>query len=325
MTGSPVNAVRMFNATIVVLVIIAGFSCRGSTAVHDDTQLASRLLERFETVFGADPSVASMAEGDTLPADVKVFRTAFALLHGSVEVLRTGAATRLMTTAKRVFVAARDFRPPIGLGGIRSQFCYVVMLHDRNAFDLRAYPVQQVNSSESAPLLTWSAQLHEFGETDPRPTVLYAFQLANYIVLCNDVQNTRFVAGQLASTAPVIDQLSVLPDSAAFVQHGLWGSRRYERSAPAVNQEAAGTTEIADDARSLAFAFDTSENAGVLTLLTTNNGQRTANNLNALSRLPRLNERRPGLWEAEIPLTGDDLSAERVMVIMGLFGFGLYL
>jgi hypothetical protein len=55
-------------------------------------------------------------------------------------------------------------------------------------------------SAPGPPVWTWSADLGEFGEGDPRSSSLYATQMAeSYILVSNSLEELETVSGQLTS------------------------------------------------------------------------------------------------------------------------------
>src|SRR4030095_6208315 len=87
------------------------------------------------------------------------------------------------------------------LGAVRSQRCYVLVLGKGNAFDIRTHVSGvSVAVAAGAPVWNWTADLQEFGEGDPKASLLYTSQIGSaYLLLSNDLGALQEVAQALTT------------------------------------------------------------------------------------------------------------------------------
>jgi hypothetical protein len=310
------------NSVLPVLLAILCSGCSKAATSPRESSANAVLLQQFETVFNSSANLLSDSRSSRSLSkrDANTLRIPFAYLIGAFDSLGSGATADVLANAEVVLVGAKDFRPPAGLGGVRSRSCYVVVLRNGNKFDFRKYfhqsPVPLAGEISS---WNWSAKLGEFGEGDPRASSLYAAQIAQaYVLVANDLEEFQIVAKGLASPPQSLGG----NEWASLVQHEVWGYRRYRRT-EASHITAAGMTDITSTAEALIFFLDGDKKKGVLQLLASDGS--TAEKLNAKGKLPSLRPIRSGVWETTIPLTGDGTTSERIGATMWLFGFGLYL
>ena len=322
------SAIRMIYAAPVLFLLLCSGWAKDSGA--SQSSVASTLVQQFETVFYSKADLLS-GSGSYLnlsKTDANALRVPFAYLLGALDSLENGASADVLANTEAVLVGAKDFRPPAGLGGVHSQSCYVLVLRGSSALDFHKYFHQSASvSAAGKPVWNWSAKLGEFGEKDPRPSSLYATQVTQlYALVCNDAAELHALAERLSS--PDRDSqdpsASGMRDWPSFSQHDVWGYRRYRHTGIA-NRDAAGMTNVTPGAEALIFFLVPAKKAGVLQLLNSPTDQRTASNMNAAGRLPPLRSVSSGVWETTIQLSGDQGTSERMVALMWLFGFGLYL
>jgi hypothetical protein len=284
---------------------------------------ASALFGRFETVFY---SKATLLSGSVSKQGAAAAGLPFTYLQGALNALGNNTSADIFASSEAVLVGARDFRPPSGLGSVRSQSCYVVVLRDRNTFDLRKYIHQSPTAVENGTTVwNWSAKLGEFGEGDPRPSSLYATQIKqDYVLVSNDLGELRKIADVLSLKEDDAKGLSSIRDWASISRHDVWGYRRY-RQEGIVDRKAAGMTDVTPGAEALAFFFDSGDKSGVLQLFCSPADDSTASKMNEASGLPPFRQVRLGVWQSKISLVVDVTVSEQLFGTMGLFGFGVYL
>jgi hypothetical protein len=302
-------------ATIAAAVMMLA-SCRASI-VSNEIAITSRLLERFESAFVADPSFV-LRDGQTALSDITVLGSPFALLFGAFEALKPGLALESTKAASRFFVGARNFTPPRGLGTVRSERCYVIVFRDKKAIDLSKYAVKPNGAVNEHNLLTWTATLHEYGEAEPKPTVMHAFHSGSFLTVCNDRPSAEFLARD--NFKPSSDRTLLVDER--VMQAPLWAYRRYDRTT-SPGLDSAGAAEIAQDAKALSLVVGQSLAEVTLTATTVSDAGTTAERLNATGKLPTLRRERPGTWTTVIRFSGDEQSLERALVLLYLFGFGI--
>ena len=72
-----------------------------------------------------------------LPAkNANSLRIPFSDLIGGLQSLGDQVPVEVFDAADAVFVGAKNFQSPNGLGGVRSQFCFVVAFRDGSQFDI---------------------------------------------------------------------------------------------------------------------------------------------------------------------------------------------
>ena len=313
---------------LVSIVVVAG---RASATPDRERPVASVLFERFETVFysKSDLLSASQPYHQVSTQEANYLRFPFAYLSKGLDSAGKQISAEMLESAAAVFVGARDFQPPKGLGGVRSQRCYVVILGDHNAFQLQKYFHQAPQSSAAgSPVWKWSAKLGEFGEGDPKPSSLYSTQIGqSYVLVSNDLSELQTTADRLSSSNQDALVLAGIREWDTVRQHDIWGYRRYRHSG-ITDPVAAGMSDVTPAAESLIFFVDADKKVGVLRLLASDNS--TADKINsamasARSVFPPLKTSGGGASETMIPFAGDEATSERMFMVMGLFGFGIYL
>jgi hypothetical protein len=313
--------------TVVLMICAKSFA-----ASSHDSIAASALFDRFEVVFYAKSDIVSAPSTPKGFSDLEfsIFHYPFALLPGALHSLGEVAFSEIFKGSDAILIGAKGFRAPEGtegLGQVRSNFCYVIILKKNSGVQLRKYFTESESPSASAgsPVWHWSAKLNEFGRDDPRPSSLYFTQVSEtYLLVSNDLSNFQDIVGRLASSDQDLQALHHVRDWSSLEGHQFWGYRRY-RHADIVNSAAAGTSEVTPGAEALSFFLDFDKRTGVLHLFTSTTDEGTAAKMNARTTLPKFKRDSPGIWEASTRLAGNQDSAEQMFGVMYLFGFGVYL
>lgn len=315
-----------------VLHILLGIALLGCNRVQPDKtnepRVAAALFEQFETVAYSKATLLSDSRGYyRLPEQVRnPLRLPFYLFLSGLDSLGSQARAEVLGSANAVLVGAKDFRPPEGLGPVHSQNCYVVALRRRSAFDLGKYFRQaSVASAAGAPVWNWSAKVGEFGEHAPRPTSFYAAQIGqSYLLVSNNLEELKAIAGRLASPNPDTRILGEIRDWGIVSEHEVWGYRRY-RHADVIDRTAAGMAYVTPEAQALIFMFDREKNSFTLRLFCVPGQERTTANINATGLFGRLHWLSEGVSERTVPLAGDLETLERLGAVMSMLGFGAYI
>jgi hypothetical protein len=236
-------------------------------------------------------------------------------------VLGKPASDEILRNTDAVLVGAKDFRPPAGrtgLGDVQSRFCYIVVLAGRSTFDLgKIANKSAVVSSAGTSTLKWSG---EGTEGHPETHPFYATQVTqSYVLISNNLDDLHAMSAKL-SASNAIPILSGIREWESISHHEVWGYRRYRHDEE--NKAAAGTSEVLPDAQALVFFLDLKQRAGVVRLFSPTTG--TAEKIDGTRMLPPFKDAGTGTWETTIPLSGDAASGERMVRVMGLFGFGVY-
>jgi hypothetical protein len=318
-----VSCNKLYILTVFMLLVCG----QGRADANPTSIAASALFDRFETVLYAKRDiVASAGTYNGLSAmETATLHYPFWLLPEALDSLGKQAAAEILRNSEAVLVGAKDFRAPAGLGEVRSQVCYVVILNKEGAFKLRNYFTKVPSASAAgSPVWNWSAKLGEFGRDDPKPSSLYATQIAHaYLLVSNNLKELQAVAGRLAASNQDLEPLTRLRDWESISQHPLWGYRRY-RHTEVVNPVAAGMSDVTRGAEAIMFFADFEKKVGVLSLLSSVTDEGTPAKINAKAVLPPFKPRGPGVWETVTMFSGDEDSFERMFAVMYLFGFGTY-
>lgn len=318
-------SLRLGFAVALLCICLAGCSggVQGSNA---KLRAASVLFDEFETIFYSDASSLS-ARYNQLPGQAASFlRIPFAYLTGGLDSLGGRAAEGILAAADGVLVGAKDFRAPTGLGGVESTFCYVVVLKKPGSLNIltlvKRSPATRVIG---APVWVWETPPQE---GHPQPFTFYMTEVArSYVLVSNSSEQLRAISGRLSSSTGGRNVPVGVPEWREVSRHAYWGYRRYRQVASA-NRDASGLSNVTSTARDLIFLVDFKEKRGLLRLLASDAS--TADKLNSAPMdpsmaLPPLRRSAPGVWEAAFPFTGRLQTEDRMFVVMGLFGFGIYL
>jgi len=317
-----------------IFILLACLLCscdRSAADTNRESRAAAALFGDFETVFYSKPHLLSSSDTyDQLSKlETSNLRFPFSYLQGALDALAGQFPTDTLASSEAVLVGAKDFQPPKGLGPVRSQRCYVVVLGKRGAPDLRkTFNYDPVASAAGAPVWNWGAKLGEFGEGDLRTSSLYAVVVANsYLLVSNNLAELQSVADKLASVTDDSSRtLSGIRQWESVSRHEFWGYRRYRHTGVA-DRMAAGMADVTPSAEALIFFLDSNKKS-VLRLLASDD--RTAEKMNAgISKAgvgwPPLKASGARAWETAISFSGDEQSAERTFIVVGLFGFPVYL
>jgi len=300
--------------------------CTKSAAAADQGRAISVLTEEFETVFHAKADLLTGSGGyRRLPGPAaNALRAPFVNLLWGLGALDPQASGEILRNADAVLVGAKDFRPPTGptgLGAVQSRFCYLIVLRNQSTFELNGFASKFAGMFPAgASTWKWSARPTE---GHPEPYALYATQVAgSYVLISNDVEALRATTTKLSSANNASSPLSGSRDWEHMSQHELWGYRRYQHY-EGVNKAAAGTSEVMADAESLAFYVDLRQRRGLVRVHSSTGG--TPDKMNKRRMLPPFRAVGSAVWQATIPLAEAQTVGERMHVVMGLFGFGVYL
>jgi len=311
---------------LLTLLALLFWGCNQSAAeAGHELRAASALFGRFETVFYAKGSIVSNSGlHGPVAKDADELRLPFFELQEALKSLGGDTSREVMTNSEGVFVGAKSFRSPSGLGPVRSERCYIMILKGGEIDLYKRFPQSPAGSVAGASIWSWSAKLGEFGEDDPRPSSFYATQIAgSYLLLSNNLEDLQATAKGLIWSENPETILTGIRDWEMVRQHEVWGYRRY-RHTGVVDAEAAGMSWVTPGAEALVFFVDFEEKISVMRLSSSGRNEDAAAKMNATAKLPPLKPEGGGVWETRIPLTGDEGSFERLANVMDCFGFGVY-
>lgn len=319
---------------LTILGAILCLGCDTSTAqANVESRAASVLFQQFETVFRAPADFLSSYPGSyrgISDKEINIIRGSpvFWYLLGGLEGLGKGVSSEILKSSSAVLMGAKNFRgPERGIGPVRSQVCYVVLLSNENRVDFRKYfRTAPEKPTAGRQIFEWSTKMGEFGDENPeKPTSLYATQVGSiFLLVSNRKEDVSSVAQALESSKENTESFSNVREWEKVSQHQFWGYRLYRHAALSDrDRHAAGMTDVTASAKALIFLVDFERKICAVRLLTAPNGGRTAVNINALNVLPRFKLLEPGVWQSRY-LFGDEYTEERTLFVMSLFGFGMY-
>jgi len=289
--------------------------------MNHEYRAAAVLFDGFETVFYSKVPLPS-SSGKLPQQDGEVMDAPFAYLIESVKAAGEHAAGGMLAGSEAILVGAKDFRAPEGLGGVQSRFCYIVVLSQQNKFDFAKQFKGPRESLEGLEVWKWQAPLFEEA---PSTATIYAAQIEGvYLVVSNSLSELQSVSLRLKRPAGESQTLRSLRGWQSINRGEFWAYRRYRRS-QAADQVAAGMVGIPQDAEALVFSVDLEKRVAVLRLLGPAGSEAGRKSITINSAMPALDPRELGAWEARIAMFGDEQTVKRLFVVMGMFGFGVYL
>lgn len=325
---------RIMQTRSMALCVVCSFiACGPSVArtANTESRAASALYREFETVlYSKSQLLSDPGRLDHLSKlEASNLRYPFSYLEIALDSLPSQSSTSVLANSGSVLLGAKDFLSPKGLGPVRSQRCYVVVLAKRGTPDFRKmFSYSPVAHAAGAPVWNWAAKIGEFGEGDTRPSSIYGAVIANsYLLVCNNLTELQSLADRLvSSTDESARSLSRIRDWDEVSRHDFWCYRRYRHTGIS-DRSAAGMDEVTPSAEALIFFLD-SDKMGVLQLDASDST--TATRINASMAKtniswPPLRPSASAIWTTAITFSGDERSADRIFIVMGLFGFAVYL
>jgi hypothetical protein len=306
--------------------IILSFVFTGCVWGESDTgqlRVVSLLADQFETVFHAEPGLLASAHGwgQLSPRSANSLRVPFADLIWSLDPFGKESLGDLFGNADAVLVGARNFQPPSGLGGARSQLCYVVILRNANTFDLSHVMSKSALASSTANgVWKWSMKPTEGQQGDQ---LFFATQIGHaYVVISNGDASLQVISAGLIAANEAVPIAPGLQAWESLHEHDFWGYRQCLPSETANGGEEAIPGCISTT-KSLYFFADAARQVGVLRLIAPDDT--AAQTINAKGKLPLLKQDKSGVWESSFLLPGNETSSEQVFDTLALFGFAVYL
>jgi hypothetical protein len=295
----------------------------GASAETNQTHAAAVLFENFETIFHTTPDLISDSRGDSADPFTK---QPFVYLRIGLEAVDKQLTAKVLAESEAVLIGTKDYHAPIGLGGVRSTRCYIIVLQGDSTFKLsRYFKKAAVASAEGAPVWNWSAALEEFGESDPRPSGLFATQIAqSYILVSNDLDELQHDSVRLMSVGNDAQVFAGIREWNDVSQHEFWGYRRYKHDRPRTGMDRLfGTDQITPQAEATILYVDLKKGSGVVRLLSSSADDATASKINATGRITPLKPAGEKVWEAVFPLAEVGPFPESAVWVMWLFGWGV--
>lgn len=320
--------------TLVVLFSLPFGGCGGAVASPgSELRASSALFREFETVVYAKASLfPGIGEHKGLSGwAANNLLDPFNYLKAGLRQLGTDMPSEVLRNGDSVFLGAKEFSPPDGLGPVHSRRCYVVVLSGDHDVDLRRhFRASSVASFAGQPVWTWTANLGELGENNPRASTLYAAQVGrSYVLVSNDLAEIQTVGEYLTSAAAGAEGLSGIRDWEFVRRHDMWAYRRC-RFAGVVDTSAVGLGDFTPAALAVAFWIEPGRKSGTLRLFTSPGDASAAVRFNEKMRQPGallspLAPAGPNLWEVSVSIAEGRRSGEELFEVTGLFGFATYL
>jgi hypothetical protein len=292
-----------------------------------EQRAASVLFSQYETVFhvrGSAVSPDSLAEPPANSSNISF--VPFYELRAALKAVPGQDATGLLIGNQALLVGARNFQAPKGLGPVRSQRCYIVVLPSHKILDLNAlFRTPPVTSIAGTVVYGWSAQLGEYGEDDIRPTSFYATRVGdNYLIVTNDVDNIREVSDALVSLTDRSHLLRTVRDWNMVSRHSIWGYRRYTEKGKGHGENADPSFPISS-AEALIFYVESEKKVAVVTILgAQNKDEEEAIKSNSAARALSFRRHSSKVWTATVALTGAHDASDQLFAALSLFGFGAF-
>jgi len=262
-----------------------------------------------------------------LDAYKKDMRLPFLDLLGVLDVLGPNAASDLEKSYGAVFVGAKDFAEPQGLGMVSSTKCYIGILENGAQPNIEAdFSKASYISVAGKQVWTWSIPPYE---GHPHPTTFYFAQVArSYFVVTNDLMAFQDAVAALVNTESISLPSDVFGWK-TFSAYKYWAYRRFGQSGTATETRVppAGEDEASlRDVVAMAFSADLDKGEGVLEVFNSDMSMKVVPKV----LLPDADQKwlqpqEPGVWCARFPLSGWTQENDPLFIVIGFLGFALYL
>jgi hypothetical protein len=312
-----------------LLFVFAALSLFGLVTGHAQTdperRAAGVLFTLFETVAYARTDIPedSMPNGQRNVDSEDNLRLPFLELIGAVRVLGPSTALDLKSKYSSVFVGAKDFVPPSGIGAVGSRKCYIgiskEVAQSNVARDFGGVPSETIDGR-----LVWTWTVPP-SDAESAPITYYAARIEGpYLVLTNNRQDLEDVARALSSTDGAKQDSRMVVGWEALRSHQYWVCRSIRRSG-IISPEASGTKYLGPNVNAMAFLADVDKREGYIRVLTSDTSMRSAPRVLPDSELNLLKPDGPGIWLATIHMSKDALGYKTLFQIFDSFGFGAIL
>lgn len=272
-------------------------------AETNDTHATAALFKDSETVFRTPSNLLS---DSAIGGATSLVTEPFHYLVAGLDAIRAGARQNVLENSETVLLGAKGFHPPLGLGRVRSTWCYIAVLRDGNSLNLSGYFEKKIESAqavEGVAVWHWTAKLQEFGEDDPRLSSLFAAQIKqSYVLVSNDLEKLVVLSKYLTSGNEDASLFTDVLDWNEIRQHEFWGYRKYRFDTSSEFSRIIGIAGVTSAARALIVFADPEKATGMLRLRSSNDEDKTAQNISATYSLPPMKSVSPGVWEAAFPL-----------------------
>jgi hypothetical protein len=317
---------QVYTLLLLLATVFAG-SEKAMAGTDQQLRAASALFSHFETVFFVAGSHLSEDSLDEPPREASnMVLSPLYELREAMKALAGNHAAGLLSGNDAILVGARDFLPPKGLGPVRSQRCYIIVLRGHSTVDLDAHSgTASILTVAGTKVLGWSAAIGEFGEEDPRPTSFYANTInGQYILVSNNLDDLKTISETLSSATNPNRVLEEIREWKQIKGYAVWGYRRYKRRKTGDATVGDASLAIAS-AEALTFRVDFGAKVCVLSV-----SGSEANVDGAIKGNPTaafLPFRRQGLGtrSSTILLSDNQQSTDQLFAAISLLGFGAFI
>jgi hypothetical protein len=311
---------RLFCAVTIIVAWAGSLKCQvDNTKASAEAKAAAVLIPQFETVAKTSTDILSTVM--SVPANQinnkMILRLPFVQLAAGLNALSPTALAHFETHYYAVFVGAKNFMPPEGLGMVSSQDCYIALLQGSEASTLSA-DFAKANRQQTNGEIVWTWSMPPY-EGNPRSTTFYATEIGtSYLVLSNSWSDFEAVKNSLESAAIPTPVMS---------PHDLNGLHMYKywmrRSTH--NEQTAGLPTLAKQVIGLTFVADIDKNEGRLQAYLSE--AVAAKDIARILPIPGLawfkTASPPLAWEAVIPLEIGKAGQDALYQVFDYFGFGV--
>ena len=309
-----INRRRIFMGPLLMVLFPAGaFSGQAQTDYR--MRAASVLLKTYETVVYARPGLLSSAgvgQQLALPFDEFV---------GSLNALGPNSLGELRPHYTDLFVGARDFSMPEGLGAVASRRCYIAVATDDAQGNIdRVF--QQAKQQYIGGRQVWRWAMPPSGGR-PKLAEFYAATVGSrLLIVANNQEDFVAVINDLTSSVlPSIsaDRASVWKNLNA---HEYWAYRVFRRSGIR-DSAAAAISGVTANISALTFFADVDTGSGMIRIFCTNGSIGGAPEVLPAFEMAQMQPTGAGIWEAGIPLSNDERTNSTLFQLFYFLGFGV--
>ena len=272
------------------------------------------VLSRFDNPGPNDPNSGSKP---SLPITL---RLPFVQLIGGLRILGHNTMTDLLRNYTGVFVGAKGFTPPDGIGMVSSQKCYISILRPNGRSIIESdFGQAKHESLNGNDVWTWSAPPYE---GYPRPTTFYVAEIENtYLLMTNNLLEFRETIRNLTSGNSKVG--TKVPGWEPLGVDQYWVSRSIRRT-EAKRADVTGPTQGTPSLVVLRFVIDEAMNSHIEADSSDSIFNTNIEGLPA-SEVLHYEPKGAGVWQASIPLSKDPATTTELFRVFFFFGFGVSL
>ena len=287
----------------------------GQPDTNEKMRVTSILLKQYETVVYAQSAILSSTNvGQTLALP-------FNELVDALNAIQPGAVSNLQLHYSGLFVGAKDFTMPEGLGAVSSHRCYIAMPEDGIPADGNLI-FRKAKQASIAGRQVWTWETPPY-EGHPKPTDYYAAKIENgLVVVTNDRQDFFAAASDLISSSALDAPALNTPGWKGLIAHNYWIYRAFRRDR-VIDRTAAASAGPAANVEALAFGADFDTGSGVIQVISSDQNMTHIPKLLAPSESTQMRPAGLGVWQATIPLSKNQETTNALFQLFYYLGFGV--